>query len=119
LFAHIVLLFRHAPYRGRNWLCRAIEGVDGRHFRRSGITDTWAGLVIEVVAWFVLERQTPHLTIGLAHHDDLRCDYGRDLEFTGQFFFVPDLSVGGFEGLAVLTVVVAVVGQARLRSTYS
>src|SRR5262245_36478574 len=75
----------------------------------SSIIEARAAQEVEVVSWLVLKRQAPNLAIGLADHDDLGCDDGCDLELLGEFFIVPDLAVGGFEGLSVLPVGRAVV----------
>jgi hypothetical protein len=82
----------------------------------SGITEARTRLEVEVEAGFVLEGQAPHLVVRLSDHDDLgRYDCG-DGEFMCDFPFIPDLPVGGFESLAILSGSVGVVGHGSVLS---
>ncbi len=69
------------------------------------VVETRVGLEVEVEAWLVLERQAPNLAVAFPHGDDLVGNDGGDFELMGEFFFVPDVPVGGFESLTILAVV--------------
>lgn len=82
----------------------------------SGITEARTRLKGEVEAELVLERKATNLPIRLAYHDHLGCDNCRDLELPCEFFFVPDLPVGGFESMTILFDSVGVVRHVSVRS---
>jgi hypothetical protein len=69
---------------------------------RSRIAETGIGLEVKIKARLVLKCQSFHLAISLAHHDYLGRDGRRDLELLGKLFFIPNLPVDGFKGLAIL-----------------